>query len=790
MAGAVIRANRAEVSDRFPMLGFTVRTGARPYFEAVITTDAALFDPSQHQRRGPGTFWSSRVLGPLPAERGEAVFVVPDAVLRRFAGAQRLYYSVATFADRARSNPEVTLPAPNAPPFVTLWPAYTGKRLRQLVGGGGEGARWSNNGSGYDVNSKDSLEWAGDSARTGIEAPAAGEPGATSGGSNGGGATAASLGYDDGYGNSLWKEKSRRGASAGMAPGARGLSEGAFDIGWGGVPMVPMAPDVPSWLAATAMLIAWRDRAPADSIQVLSQIGSNGPTSPNGRIEADEIAAIAHALGLVPEAPTPLTVEGLRGLVTSSGPQWLGVAGLAPRAVVVTGLHGDGTPQGTQVLFNDPSPQPLAATGVTAADRSGMESSYILTFQQFVDAFAAIAPGAGLQAIHVTEADMQGRAPLLTAQANALTHNGSRGRSNGRRTTSQAQAAPVVAAIVSTIAGAGMTRVANNEGDVSWELDQLQGVKHPGDDAARTGTANFRTIVTPVKGWPVVESGLSDQIYADFEIEWQCNGHSVGNVTIKNVHANDAVGWGLKVQSTINDDNIVYQGDQAGLRVTFNYRFSRTIGSDAIAIRDFTLYADGTFHEDSRWTQEPDGWFGATEQGVSRAYGGGAVVGAIVGEAVAPVIQWVKESLTDDIETELPTVDGWVHLDGDPSNRRPSQEQVQTAAIKGPQMGIDYLVTESTIRCDLLATWRYDGSSVGYVRIRPTNPNDPPGGGLRIKGEVYTDEPAHTNSAGERAAAIRLLFTYTFTFSADSLEYRNFDLILYGDGTYDVVRHD
>mgnify|MGYP003441246899 CR=1 FL=1 len=38
MASALIRANRLEISDKFPVLGFTVRTGGAPYFEAVLAT--------------------------------------------------------------------------------------------------------------------------------------------------------------------------------------------------------------------------------------------------------------------------------------------------------------------------------------------------------------------------------------------------------------------------------------------------------------------------------------------------------------------------------------------------------------------------------------------------------------------------------------------------------------------------------------------------------------------------------------------------------------------------------
>ena len=39
----IIRSNSAEVSQRRPMLGFTVRTGGQPFFEVALATDPALF---------------------------------------------------------------------------------------------------------------------------------------------------------------------------------------------------------------------------------------------------------------------------------------------------------------------------------------------------------------------------------------------------------------------------------------------------------------------------------------------------------------------------------------------------------------------------------------------------------------------------------------------------------------------------------------------------------------------------------------------------------------------------
>jgi V8-like Glu-specific endopeptidase len=177
-----------------------------------------------------------------------------------------------------------------------------------------------------------------------------------------------------------------------------------------------------------------------------------------------------------------------------------------------------------------------------------------------------------------------------------------------RKPTDREQAGPAVVEIASAVAGAAMTRILDNEGDVKWELDQLRGLKHVGDNPANAGNGVFKTITTPVDGY-WVENLLRDRIEADFEIRWQANGHSLGNVELTNTKTNDAVGWGLEVKGTIMDDAAAYvrppSADKlAALKVRFYYRFTRGIGSDQIAIQDITLYSDGTHDETGRWTQE------------------------------------------------------------------------------------------------------------------------------------------------------------------------------------------
>src|SRR5688500_11738592 len=93
-----IRPNRLEVNDRFPMLGFTIRTGEEgKRYELAIATDPALFQPDRRKDRSQRNFFSTRTAGPLPIERGESVYVLPPEVLSRFIGQEKLYYAIATY---------------------------------------------------------------------------------------------------------------------------------------------------------------------------------------------------------------------------------------------------------------------------------------------------------------------------------------------------------------------------------------------------------------------------------------------------------------------------------------------------------------------------------------------------------------------------------------------------------------------------------------------------------------------------------------------------------------------
>jgi V8-like Glu-specific endopeptidase/N-acetyl-anhydromuramyl-L-alanine amidase AmpD len=227
---------RTEISDRFSVLGFRVHSGRNPYFEVAIATDPVLFHPDAKPQRTASNFYSSRSAGPILAEHGETMYFVPPHVLRQFAGKDRLYYTVATFGDTSRMNPEILDVPDQARPWITISKSFTGREIRRLIGAPSRNQS-PNEGNGYGTASSGAFQWAGDDVTPGstqrvepvgrgIAAPASSPataqpagssagPAPTSGKSSGASAgaappavaTAQEVDYDDGYDRGFWSQQ-------------------------------------------------------------------------------------------------------------------------------------------------------------------------------------------------------------------------------------------------------------------------------------------------------------------------------------------------------------------------------------------------------------------------------------------------------------------------------------------------------------------------------------------------------------------------------------------------------
>src|SRR6266516_2348452 len=166
-----IRPTRLEVSDRFPMLGFTIKTdGSSKRYEVAIASDPGLFQFDAKAKRTKGTFYSSRGAGLQPIERGEAVYVVPPEVLARFAGQEKLYFALATYAN-GKGGPEIAGVPTQASPYVSL-KSLSGRSLRRVRVLPSRQRQMSSyqNGVGSD------LDWGGDAATPGTQPVVAAAP--------------------------------------------------------------------------------------------------------------------------------------------------------------------------------------------------------------------------------------------------------------------------------------------------------------------------------------------------------------------------------------------------------------------------------------------------------------------------------------------------------------------------------------------------------------------------------------------------------------------------------------
>lgn len=197
---AVIRANRESIDDRFSVLGFTVRSEL-PLFEIGLATDPDLLKPQNRAKRTPANFFTSRLLRALPAQRGEAVYLVPPDVVARFVGQQRLYFGLATYRESDRSTP-ISLRMPDRGTMYVSVSGLTERGLRRTVRSRNINAYGN---TGYGSNGAE-LAWGGDAA--GATPPPSRDEDRGPQASNGAGAVNGNrdaAGYSDGFSDELWK---------------------------------------------------------------------------------------------------------------------------------------------------------------------------------------------------------------------------------------------------------------------------------------------------------------------------------------------------------------------------------------------------------------------------------------------------------------------------------------------------------------------------------------------------------------------------------------------------------
>ena len=408
-----------------------------------------------------------------------------------------------------------------------------------------------------------------------------------------------------------------------LAP-AKPLGGGPISVHWDTVAYYPQTSTKSCWAASAAMVVGWRDQVSIADSEIARMV----PVIDAYRqgLWPRERRQLADAWNLVAEPPASYTIESWGRMLQDHGPLYIDMtwdAAGGGHARVLVGMESDGNPDGsgTTMYMHDPWPDSpgriklpfdeFLALYENRTGNSGGVLEYQILHADSVPADVApvtAAPFALTLAAQLDTADTQASAPGERADRMAppLPEPPAPIVQQLQR-DARSMALPAAAVeIASVVIGAAMERTVNNEGDVTWELDQLRGFKHPNDAAPSPMPASQDGSVIRLTEWPYVENLLGDRISAGFEINWQYNGTSVGNVQISNVATNDAVGHGLSVKAKIMDDNIVYPRDNpsfAALKVRFEYRFTRAAGSDSIAIQDVHLFGNGRYNLSARWEQ-------------------------------------------------------------------------------------------------------------------------------------------------------------------------------------------
>ena len=300
------------------------------------------------------------------------------------------------------------------------------------------------------------------------------------------------------------------------------------------------------------------------------------------------------------------------------------------------------------------------------------------------------------------------------------------------------------------IGGFIVESIRDSAGDVTWELDQFAHIKHP-NDVQPSPSAAYRDATTiRLDSWPVA-GGLIDDISAWFSIDWQYNGKSLGNIRIGNIGTNDAIGWGLHVRAQIMDDNILYQpGSCAALRLRFHYRFSRSIGSDVIAVTEVHLFGDGTYEQSSSWLQASALALSANTPHITGSNGNVSWDLLQYPELKTPASQ---VAASNRIEANPIRLDDWPYLEEADGNR--TQAPLQLA-------------------------WAYDAAgSVGAVRLAPDSAGSMRSAGGRSLAITSSIEEMEDNPS---AACLQVSIRYAFTHASEGEQIAITRIKLYGNG--------
>lgn len=149
------------------------------------------------------------------------------------------------------------------------------------------------------------------------------------------------------------------------------------------VQLVPQQTGYSCWAAGFAMVVGWRDQMSIDPSEIARSTGYWAQYQQG--LDPEDVRVI-NTWGLVPAPLQTHTVESFADMLRRYGPLWTAGAEPGPHIRVVTGIQGDGTPDGTNVFINDPWEQ-----GMTSFRPSNRGSQYTETYRQFVEKQSTLA---------------------------------------------------------------------------------------------------------------------------------------------------------------------------------------------------------------------------------------------------------------------------------------------------------------------------------------------------------------------------------------------------------------
>jgi hypothetical protein len=179
--------------------------------------------------------------------------------------------------------------------------------------------------------------------------------------------------YDDAWSLPLDTDPTGLVENFGITSGSSGES---FDMRYE-VPLIPQQTGYSAWAAAAAMLVNWRDEIPLNLTELAQGTGAWAKYKPALQTEDGNFFKV---WGLATKPAQTMTVDSFVQLVMDTfGPIWIASDPPGSHARVITGVYGDGTPEGTYVLINDPW-----KADMTTFQMPNTGAKYQETYQQFM----------------------------------------------------------------------------------------------------------------------------------------------------------------------------------------------------------------------------------------------------------------------------------------------------------------------------------------------------------------------------------------------------------------------